>query len=287
MRSYKIFFILFLCFAPFFNANGAVKLSTPYDLDIKQLNSEEKDKLKNINYTQTVGMPNQYKGKLKYTEGKEDVYLKDVRAYFGLGGRFTMAKDTKLEPQDNTYSDTAKIDINFKTNFNYFASGGLYWRNGIRTEFEYSEATLKADAVGGNFITKNKNGTYSNINDMTVKFLIKTYMINFIFENVNIKSPIKPYFGFGAGMVSGDMRNLVNTAKSNVFGGQVMAGLSYPISDGIVAIYLGYRGVFASEMEQDFIKYESDGLGGYNEVNVKEKYKYQSNNVDLGVKFFF
>ncbi|MDD2839858.1 MAG: hypothetical protein PHY80_01880 [Rickettsiales bacterium] len=277
MRLYKLFFILFLCFVPFFSANSRVKLSTPYDLEIDQLNQEEKDKLKNINYSQTVGMPKQYKGKLKYTEGKEDIRLKDVRAYFGIGGRFTVAKDTKIK-----YSATNdETNINFTTNFNYFASAGLYWRNGIRTEFEYSEAAIKAN-TDATVAIKKKDGTYTSVDDAYIHFLVRTYMVNLILENTNVKSPIKPYIGFGVGVVSGNMRDFLNTASSNVFGGQVMAGLSYPISDGIAAIYLGYRGVMAAEMEQTFVR-----TNGTTDVDSKGTYNYQSHNVDLGVKFFF
>ena len=129
---------------------------------------------------------------------------------------------------------------------------------------------------------KKKDGTFTTVADPYIHFLVRTYMVNFIFENVRVKSPIKPYFGFGLGVVSGNMRDFLNTSSSNVFGGQIMAGLSYPVSDGIAAIYLGYRGVMAAEMEQTFVR-----LKGTEEVDAKGTYNYQSHNVDLGLKFFF
>lgn len=316
MKLYKIL-VLFFSFIPLFNANGAVKLSTPYDLEIKQLNEEEKDKLKSINFSETVGMPKQYKGKLNNTEGVEEVRLKDVGAYFGAGGRYSVAKKTDMEADANVntlyYNKNEKWE--FDNNFNFFVSAGLYWRNGIRIEFEYSEATFENSNFGKNFEkvgpyvfnqylqtearirTETSGGTttiYLTNNDFPlVEFSVKTYMLNFIFEKTNIKSPIKPYVAFGVGMVSGDMANLRTDDVSNVPGAQIMVGLSYPISDGAAAIYLGYRGVFAKEMEQTFTRVvDADTFDGTTYVNpifvkTKQKYDYQSQNIDFGVKFFF
>lgn len=317
MKLYKIFFVLFLCLLPFYAANSAVKLATPYDLEIKQLNEEEKDKLKSINYSETVEIPKQYKGKLNNTEGVEEVRLKDIRLYLGAGGRYSMARNTNMRAEANI--DTPYYNKNekweFDNSFNFFTSLGLYWRNGIRIEFEYSEATFENSNFGKDFAKVGPNvfnqylqtnaiittGTVSGItktyltnnNFPLVEFSVKTYMLNFIFEKTNAKSPIKPYVGFGVGMVSGDMSNLQTDDRSTVPGAQIMIGLSYPISDGIAAIYLGYRGVYAKEMEQTFTRivdaYAFNGIIYEDPVFIKtkQKYNYQSQNIDFGVKFFF
>ena len=121
-------------------------------------------------------------------------------------------------------------------------------------------------------------------------FIWKNYCI---FEKSFIKSKVRPYAGFGLGLVSGNMTNLKNDGRSDVFGGQVMAGLSYAVVNDVAVIYLGYRFVASMEMEQNFTRIVSaddfDGKTYLNPVFVDttEKFKYMSNNVDLGIRFFF
>lgn len=266
-------------------AHAVTRLVTPEDLEIEQLNIEQKDKFQNVDYTETVAIPNQYKGKLKYTEGKEEVHLKDVRLFFGAGGRYTIAKDAELnadsvpdDMRDSTYFNKQNT-WSFDNNFNFYASMGLYWRNGIRIEFEYSQMTLETNNYGKEFEERNgfifnqylqtsgkitdfydSNGelAYTTLtNNMLpiVEFSVKTYMLNFIFEKTQIKSKIRPYVGFGVGAVVGNMKSLVNDGESVVFGGQVMVGLSYPFSDDdSLIMYFGYRGIFSQDMEQTFTR---------------------------------
>ena len=46
---------------------ATTRLVAPEELEIEQLNKEQKNKLQNVQYTETLAIPNQYKGKLKYT----------------------------------------------------------------------------------------------------------------------------------------------------------------------------------------------------------------------------
>jgi len=313
-----------------FDLQAATRLATPEELKIEQLNKEQKDKLQNVQYTEAVEIPNQYKGKLKYTEGKEEVHLKDVRLFFGGGGRYTFSKNVTVEaetvPEGAQYFNKKNV-WNMDDNFNFYASAGIYWRNGIRIEFEYSQMTLETTDYGQNFARYNgpdtrgqgiifnqylqKSGritSHGNYTTLTNNMLpiaelsLKTYMVNFIFERTQIKSKIKPYIGIGLGVVDGDMKTFENEGSSVVFGGQVMAGISYPISNGIAAIYLGYRGIFMQDFEQTFTRVtnvnsvntqppgsEFNGNVYYNPtlVKSKEKYNAQTHNIDLGVRFFF
>ncbi|HSQ97200.1 MAG TPA: hypothetical protein VLL98_00595 [Rickettsiales bacterium] len=285
MKLHNLFFVLSLCLVPLFNANAKVRLATPEDLEIEQLNKDEKDRLKNINYSETVGMPNQYKGKLKYTEGVEEVRLKDVRIYIGVGGRATFARDEILKPKESEYTNT---NLNFNSDFNYFGSIGLYWRNGIRTEFEYSATAIDGDATDtSGFYTYNEDdSTYTYSDKVKFDLKIDTYMLNLILEKTQAKTAIKPYVGFGIGMASANFEGLVSNSRAYAPAAQFMIGLSYPISDGIVAFYLGYRGFFTAKMEQEFSKIQYTS-GTYSTVQVKEDYYYQTHNVDFGIKFFF
>lgn len=312
---------------------ASVRLTTPEDLKIEQLNKEQKEKFQNIDYTETLAIPNQYKGKLKYTEGKEEVHLKDVRLFFGAGGRYTFSGDTTLtsDLNENEVGSPGyfnkKNNLKFDDNFNFYASAGLYWRNGIRLEFEYSQMTLTTNNFGKNFKrydngiifnqylqrtgVLNTYGTGMNkytalTNNMLPKldFSVKTYMVNFIFEKTNIRSKIRPYIGFGAGLVEGDIETLKNDGASRVLGGQVMVGLSYPISEDQLVLYLGYRGIFSQKMEQTFTRItnvslenvpsniSSEAFNGKtyynpNMVQSKEKYDFQAHNIDFGIRFFF
>jgi hypothetical protein len=284
MKVCRLFFVLFSCLIPIFNANGSLKLSTPDDLEIEQLNKDEKDKLENINYSETIGIPRQYTGKLKYTDGTKDVRFIDGRVYFGAGGRYSMVSNTKLTPKTSSYS---KVDMNFKKDFNYFGSIGFYWDNGIRTEFEYSKSSVDTNSFdGSNFVIKVDNNYVEYTGDMTLSIDVKTYMINFIFEKIRAKTAIKPYTGLGVGVLTSNVDGLATDGKGVVPAAQIMFGLSYPIADGIAAFYLGYRGVFATELQQNFTLVTK--LNGIS-VETKEKYKYnyRAHNIDLGLKFFF
>lgn len=317
MKKLLFLFFSFLSFSAL-NLYADVKLSVPYDLDTKELNKEEKDKLQNTNYSKTISIPQQYKGKLKYTEGVPEVRLKDFRGYFGAGGRYSFVKNTNMRETSDTPT-SAYFNKNekweFKNNFNFFASAGLYWINGVRLEFEYSEMTAETDNFGKNFSSMNDykfnqylqekaNITTTNIlgTETTyltnnsyplIQFSVKTYMINFVFENVNAKSKLRPYVGIGGGVVVGDMANLKTDKKSIVPGGQIMIGLSYPISEQVLVAYLGYRAVIAKEMSQTFTRiYGAEDYNGKTYKNpqmmqVKEKFKYSSQNIDLGFRFFF
>lgn len=326
----KVLFFLFLFIFTSLSASADVKLSVPYDLDIEELNKEEKDKLQNTNYSETIGIPQQYKGKLKYTEGVPDVRLRDFRAYFGVGGRYSFVQNTNMKEVNDTPTSpyfNKNEKWKFKNNFNFFVSAGLYWVNGVRLEFEYSEMTAETDNFGKNFASMNgykfnqylqenaviTQGTITEIvdtpggqqlqtRDVTyltnnsyplIQFSIKTYMMNFVFENVNAKSKLRPYVGIGGGVVVGDMANLRTDGKSVVPGGQIMVGLSYPISEQVLVMYLGYRAVIAKEMSQTFTRvYGAEDYNGRTYTNpqmmqVKEKFRYTSQSVDLGFRFFF
>lgn len=314
----KVLFFLFLFVFASLSASADVKLSVPYDLDVEELNKEEKDKLQNTNYSETIGIPQQYKGKLKYTEGVPDVRLRDFRGYFGVGGRYSFVANTNMKEIGDTPTSpyfNKNEKWKFKNNFNFFISAGLYWVNGVRLEFEYSEMTAETDNFGKDFSSMNgykfnqylqekANITTTNIlgTETTyltnnsyplIQFSIKTYMMNFVFENVNAKSKLRPYVGIGGGVVVGDMANLRTNRKSVVPGGQIMIGLSYPISEQVLVAYLGYRAVVAKEMSQTFTRiYDAEDYNGKTYTNpkmtqVKEKFRYTSQSVDLGFRFFF
>lgn len=316
MKKFLLFLFIFVF--TFLNAKADVKLSVPYDLDIEELNKEEKDKLQNTNYSETIGIPQQYKGKLKYTEGVPEVRLRDFRGYFGIGGRYSFVSNTNMKEVGDTPTSpyfNRNEKWKFKNNFNFFASAGLYWVNGVRLEFEYSEMTAETDNFGKDFSSMNgykfnqylqekANITTTNIlgtetvyltnnSYPLIQFSIKTYMMNFIFENSNAKSKLKPYVGIGGGIVVGDMANLRTDGKSIVPGGQIMVGLSYPISEQVLVAYLGYRAVVAKEMSQTFTRiYDAEDYNGKTYKNpqmmqVKEKFRYTSQSVDLGFRFFF
>lgn len=322
----KKLFIIFISSFVAQYAFATTRLIAPGDVDIQELNTEEKDKLQNVQYQESVGIPTQYKGKLKNTEGKEEIHFKDLRLFLGVGGRYTFANNITLNSSLNSTSEyfNKKNQWKYDGNFNYFASLGVYWRNGIRIEFEYSQMTLETNNFASKFKPYNNgtipfnqylqtnatlqevielNGRYNRLigNDIPlVELSVKTYMMNFIFEKSTAKSKIRPYVGFGLGLINGDMESLVNEGSSSVFGGQVLAGVSYPFAKGALVLYLGYRGIFSTDMEQTFTRIT--GVNGYNgnffnENNYfyynpvlersAEKYKIMLHNVDLGIRFFF
>ena len=319
MINKKLFILFFIISS---NVFGATRIIIPYDLETEDLNTDQRDKFQNIQYQESLAIPNQYKGPLKYTKGEEEIKITDVRFYMGAGGRYSKVGDIELE-SDSNYSGTSvyfnKINKwQMQDNFNYFVSGGLYWRNGFRIELEYSEMTLETDNYGSNFKKYTGAGTGNGIifnqylqtsgtittdgansiltNNMlpVAEFSVKTYMLNFIFEKTSANSKLRPYVGIGAGMVSGDFASLVNEGESNVLGAQAMVGLAYGFVNDQVVLYLGYRALFVQDMEQTFTRIISansfNGTSYYNPTFVQstEKFSFpQIHNIDFGLKFFF
>lgn len=319
------------------NVFAKVILRTPEDVKTEELNKEEREKLQNVQYTETLEIPNQYKGKLKYTEGTEDVYLEDAKLFFGMGGRYTFSHNVTLESNRDISSMyfNKKNTFNMRENYNYFMSAGLYWRNGIRIEGEYSKMTLTTKDYGKHFNkfttqsgdiifnqylqktgvlntiyltpgdSENKYTTLTNNMLPKLDLEVTTYMVNVIFEKSNIKSKLRPYLGFGIGLVQGDFITLASDGASKVMGGQVMTGLSYPITENQVILYFGYRCLFSQTMEQTFTRitgvsldnvpeiveknYAFTGKVYYNPnlVESKERFNFLTHNIDIGVKFFF
>lgn len=326
MKLNKIWFAVFTTIACLNTANARTIATTPYELETKSLNKDEKIKLRSIQYKEATEIPQQYKGKLKYTEGKEEVYFKDAKMYFGFGGRYSMLQSVDMDSSTTLSSGTSSTYFNkkntwdFDRNFNFFGSLGVYWRNGVRIELEYSESTFDTNNYASNFASytgtagtsnifnqylqssaKQTTGTKSGVSYVSltgntlpvVEFSVKTYMLNFIFEKSMAKSKIKPYVGFGVGMVSGDMGSLVNDGSSNVLGAQGMVGLSYAVVPDIANLYLGYRVVASQKMEQTFKRvYGADDFDGKTYTNPKimdskEEFNYFTHNIDFGLKFFF
>lgn len=337
MRYFKYviyYFIISLVYIKNIQAN--TYLTIPSELETEELNKDEKQKFQSIQYNETLAMPQQYKGELKHKEGVEEIYLKDVRLYLGFGGRYSFLENITLsadkDPPDTTYY-TKTHHWKYDPDFNYYASVGLYWRNGIRIDFEYSQSVFESEDYGNSFnryqynniifnqylqttgvlttkINTQTDKTYTILTDNMypiTELTIKTYMINFIMERVYSLQRIKPYLGVGVGILEGDMTSLVSDKASRVPAIQVMLGISYPITkDDSVILYLGYRGIFAKELEQTFTRItgvsfanvpdnervEADrpfnGTSYYNPVFVKskERYSYKTNNIDFGFKVF-
>ena len=313
--------IFFLCLLVTGNLFASVRISVPYDLETIELNKDQRDKLQNVKNQQSLSMPEQYKGPLKYTEGEEEIKISDVALYLGIGGRYTSVNDIELTSNlDLTGNNIYFNKLNkwkMDSNFNFFASAGLYWRNGFRIELEYSEMTIDTANYGEDF-ARYKAGlgsgiifnqylqhaaTISNTDNVTrlynnmlpvAELSLKTYMLNFIFEKTKADSKIRPYLGFGFGMVNGDFSSLVNEGGSKVFGAQGMVGLSYVIAPEQVVAYLGYRILYMQEMEQTFTRVigsnNFDGNIYYDPIFKESTETYQVpvlHNIDLGLRFFF
>lgn len=316
----KKIFCLFLFFIS--NTYAAAKFVIPYDLTTEELNKDQRGKFQSLQNQQSLSMPNQYKGKLKYTKGEEEIKLTDVAFFVGAGGRYSLTNDVELESDLNYNSNSTYFNKLNKwkmdNNINFYASGGLYWRNGFRIELEYSEMTLETSNYGRNFKKYSSSGmgdriifnqylqtsstltsdgaNYTLTNNMlpVAELSVKTYMLNFIFEQVSAASKLRPYAGFGFGMVSGNFSSLVNDGESNVLGAQALVGLSYAIKENKLSLYLGYRALFVQDMEQTFTRIISassfNGTTYYNPtfVQSKEKFNFPNiHNIDFGFRFFF
>ncbi len=258
-----------------------------------------------------------YRGELEFDETTQDVDIMDARFYLGAGGKFNITNDLTL----NSNLDLIGSDIYFEkentwemdNNFSYYISGGLYWLNGVKIEFEYSEMLLETSNYGQNFRRYVGSGPgngeifnqYLQVgheifnNELRDNVLplaelsLRTYMVNFIFEKVTAKHKVKPYFGFGVGMATGDITTLVNEGASSAVAAQVLVGLSYPFIENM-SIYLGYRGLYVGELEQTFTRVVSandfDGSTYYNPTFEQSTEKYDipvNHSVSLGFKFFF
>ncbi|MDR2527018.1 MAG: P44/Msp2 family outer membrane protein [Rickettsiales bacterium] len=340
---------------------AVTRLVYPEEMEVKELNAEEKDKLKSIKTgksikdNSTLGVPEQYKGPLKYAEPEQRAYLKDFRIEVGFGGSVSMFPTLKMKTiTDLTYTQPSynigkEQEWEMPKNYNYNASLGLYWINGVRLEFEYKKMTIENKKFTNGFnntckgndtnqpcnnssyplnvylqkgsVLESKTYKIQDINHSytqlsknmqpIVNITVSTYMANIILEQVYVKSKARPYLGVGVGVASVNMSSLVNKGASNIPALQVMIGLSYPLADEKVALYIGYRGLFMQKIKQTFtrivgtscpdaasgVECNTDGIGYSEKDNgfyynpefedSEQEYNIASHDISATVRFFF
>jgi opacity protein-like surface antigen len=300
MKKIIILLIFFLCYAvnsAFANRNITLRPAN-VERDIIDLDSEEISK--------------QYKGKIKKIRTKDEFRLYEARFYGGFGVRYSFIDKTTLNKgnksnsqiqaetgQSSIYYDDSNLSFNAQSGF--FGSLGLYWGNGLRAELEYSQNKYrikKLDNLSYNIdndkVWKYLHNNTTYVNTLPIKELelaIKTVMINSIYEPFRYNSKLTPYIGVGGGLVMADMISLPNTDSAKTWGAQGMLGLSYKMGHS-GAMYLGYRYIYSGDLKQTFntrIVQVSGVSPNYTPHTIvsKETYKYRSNNIDVGLRFFF
>lgn len=279
--------------------------------NLRELNTEEKIKFKNIEGLSTQSVPKQYKGKLKHKKRKEEFHFMDARFYLGAALRYSMASDLTLKTsktdsqiqsetgQSSTiYYDKEKISLD--DTVGYAGSVGLYWRNGFRTELEFSRSKYTTNDINNLYIDYDNqrfwqylgsgDTLYQNQSPISeLEFTVSTTMLNFIFEQFSDRSKIVPYIGFGVGMISSDVKSLPNDGSARGLAGQGMVGLSYQIGHK-GSFYFGYRYIQSETLDQTFTRVvQIQKPSGYQAYTIKspEEYVYKSHNIETGLRFFF
>jgi opacity protein-like surface antigen len=279
------------------------------DVIAKPVNSERETQLDLYSKTSS----GQYKGELKKVRRKDEFELMEGRFYGGVGLRVSSMKDIKLEKEakrtdaqiqaetgqsSTVYYDENKLDFDMETGF--YGSLGIYWRNGLRTELEYAQTTYEDNSLsqfqfanGSDKVWEYLHNNSINVNSIPInrlEFDVKTVMWNFIYEPFKYDSKVTPYIGAGAGLVIADIKSLPNDGSDKAFGWQGMAGLAYKMGNS-GSMYLGYRYIQSSELEQTFTRVVqvSGSSPNYTPYTIqsKESYEYIAHSIDVGFRFFF
>jgi hypothetical protein len=243
--------ILFSMFA--MNLFAKTTLLYPNEMQIEELNKDVETKLqtiekKNSNY---ISLPNQYKGKLRYTESEQITKFRDYKLTFGFGMYF-LNKVSNI-----SIENIEKENWKLKSNFNFDISIGAYWINGVKVEYEYGSLNSKVE----------------NKNDLTLN--TKKNTINVVLEQSFVKSKWRPYIGVGLGIANFEFKGNKNSKKGTTAVGQVVVGLSYPLNvDERLIIYLGYKGLFAPKIKQEIYGKE-------------QSYKFAMHTLEFKTRFMF
>ncbi|MDR3290205.1 MAG: hypothetical protein LBT02_02880 [Rickettsiales bacterium] len=291
-------FLLLLFLLNVTNINAATRLFYPDGLKTESLNKDDEAKFSSANNTED-GIPNQYKGELKYTEVEPESRLDEGHIVIHFGSNMSYVPTIKIKAKDEISGDHFHSSQNWKMSksltdmyFSYNFGIGLYWLNGLIIEFEYSQTMLDIITFTDNFDKieiSSDDGTSKKIpfneylqtgavletmNGIEIlkgntapllELNIKSYFLNVTMEQTVPKDRIRPYFGFGFGFSDARIVNLVGDTGKLIPSGQIFVGFVYPLSEGKANLYFGYKGFFMTKIKKKFtrvVKGSCDGTDG-------------------------
>lgn len=195
-------------------------------------------------------------------------------AYMGLRGSYTFSDDG---------STTSTGTYDFDESYNDGYSGALYFGwvldDSFRLEFEGGYGTADLDQVQ---ITRAGGAPYAvgNTLDVGGRAQMGTTMANLYYDLHLFDGPILPWVGAGLGgafvdyNISDTLNELSGKDQVWVFAYQFMAGVTFPVSEG-VSMSVGYR--YFRTADFDYINAIPDTLT----TNITQQ------SVDVGLQFHF
>ena len=196
-------------------------------------------------------------------------------AYLGLRGSYTFT-------DDGSTKSTGNYDFNESYSDGYSTAAYIGWvlDDSFRLEFEGGYGTADLDHVK---ITRAAAGPYAvgNTIDVGGRAQVGAVMGNIYYDLHLFDAPILPWVGAGLGGAFVDYN--ISDAPTNelsgkdqrwVFAYQLMAGVTFPVSDG-VSMSVGYR--YFRTADFDYINAIPDTLT----TNITQQ------SVDVGLQFHF
>lgn len=122
-------------------------------------------------------------------------------------------------------SGTANIE--YDMGFGFDVAGGYAFNESFRAEAELGYRKADVDTIGGASVSSSSLGVLS-------------IMANGFYDFSQLKLPVTPYVGVGAGFLNGKVKAPGVSKTDTTFGYQLMLGVNYPLNKNI-SINGGYK----------------------------------------------
>ena len=172
--------------------------------------------------------------------------------YLGFGGGLSMNHDADIK-----ISGLGSAEVEYDPGYGFNLAGG-YNLDPVRLEAEFAYRVADVDKVSGPGGSSGVSGA-----DLTTM----SYMAN-VYYDVETRSPVKPFFGVGLGMINGEIDDNGDNLDDTVLGYQFTLGMTGRVDKNVsLDCYYRFQGV-----TEDFEQYGA-------------KLEYTNSSVFVGFRF--
>ena len=172
--------------------------------------------------------------------------------YVGFGGGLSINHDADIK-----ISGLGTAEIEYDPGYGFNLVGG-YNLDAVRLEAEFAYRVADVDNVSGPGGSFGVSGA-----DLTTM----SYMAN-VYYDVETRSPVKPFFGVGLGLINGEIDDNGDSLDDTVFGYQFTLGMTGKVDKNVnLDCYYRFQGI-----TEDFEEYGA-------------KLEYTNSSIFVGVRF--